>query len=132
MPTNTPRVEQYPPVKYEDIELALMTLEHQLQNGVIHSLSDLFDEEELRCGKLVDIFAEEPLTLDRAEATKLARYIVEGDSSRKVIYNEMATASKGLCLATLKAALSKLDECRNSASEDSWRCILARSKKLLP
>ncbi len=45
-----------------------------MQHGLL--LPDLFDEDELRCGKLIDIFAEEPLNIERTEATKLARYIV--------------------------------------------------------
>lgn len=86
----------------------------------------------MRCGRLVDIFAEEPLGLERPEASKLARYIVEGNSTKRVVYDERASASKSLCVVTLKAALSKLEECRNAANEDIWRCILAKSKKLVP
>jgi hypothetical protein len=33
---------------------------------------------------------------------------------------------------TLKAALGKLEECRCPGNEDIWRCILAKSKKLVP
>jgi hypothetical protein len=79
-------------------------------------LSDLFDEEELKCGRLVDIFAEEPLALERAEATKLARYIVEGNTTKRVAYDERATAAKNLCVVTLKAAVSKLKECQCPAN----------------
>lgn len=102
-----PRLEQYPPVKFEDIELALLTLAHHVEAGL--NLADLFDEQELRCGKLADIFAEEPLALEKVEAIKLARYIVEGNNTKRVIYDERNTASKSLCVVTLKAALSKLE-----------------------
>ena len=50
-------------------------------------LGELFPEEELRCGRLVELFVEEPLGLERTEATKLARYIVEDNNLSKVVYD---------------------------------------------
>jgi hypothetical protein len=35
-------------------------------------------------------------------------------------------------VVTLRAALSKLEECSCGANEDKWRCILAKSKRLMP
>jgi hypothetical protein len=125
-------VEQFAPVKFEDIELPLLMLIHRLQDGSLPDLSALLDEEELRCGRLVDIFSEEPVGLERSEAMKLARYLVEDNTAKKVVYSEKAAASRRQCLEVLRAAMGKLEECRSEGSESSWRCILARSKKLLP
>lgn len=60
-----------------------------MKNETLLNIGDLFNEEEgdIKCSKLIDIFSEDPLGLDRTEATKLARYIVEGNNSKTVIFN---------------------------------------------
>jgi hypothetical protein len=67
-----------------------------MRNGTLLNIADLFMEEEgdIKCSRLIDIFTEDPLGLDRVEATKLARYIVEGNNTKTVVFNENLAAPK--------------------------------------
>ena len=40
--------------------------------------------------------------------------------------------NKSLAMTILRAAVNKMLECRNSQNEDTWRCLLARARKLVP
>lgn len=61
---------------------------------------------------------------------KVVRYLTESAGSAE--YNEKGEVNKSLAMTILRAAVNKMLECRNSQNEDTWRCLLARARKLVP
>ena len=52
-PIVSEKVQRLVPVRFEEIELGLLLVNYALESSALSSIAHLFQEEELRCGRLV-------------------------------------------------------------------------------
>jgi hypothetical protein len=89
------KVERVTVVKFEELELPLILIIKALEEGELESLEQLVpEEEELRCGRLVELLVEEPVCLERVEAIKLVRYMTESEATEKLGFDHKAVVSR--------------------------------------
>lgn len=108
------KVDINKPVKFEDIELALLIFITLINNDKINMDYLFEDSTELKCGELINIFMEDPIKLEKKDAVKLARYMVEVNNKDKIPYDDNAVISKEFGITILRSSINLLKRSLNT------------------